>query len=203
MLSQPVDSTPSLTGGRLCLAVINTISWRRSDEPHDHLDSYGDLIDVATASGRLPDGETLRVLAKRDAGPAELVLARVVELREQLYDIFSAVSAGENLPAVPLSRLNDVVGQALSQFQLTSVGGSAQIDWRSPVDVNLPLWLIAMSGAELLTGDSLDRIKQCPDDRCGWVFFDASRNRSRRWCEDSQCGNRARAKRYYERHRAS
>lgn len=203
MLSQPDDSTGSLMGGRLCLAIVNTIAWRRSDEPDDHLDSYDYLIDVVAASGRLPDSETLRMLAKRGPGPAELVLARVVELREQLYEIFSAISIGKALPAVSLSRLNDVVGQALSQLQLTPVDGVASVGWRSPVDVNLPLWLIAMSAADLLTGGSIDRVKQCPDERCGWVFFDASRNRSRRWCEDSQCGNRARAKRYYERHRAS
>ncbi len=203
MLSQPDDSTESLMGGRLCLAIVNSVAWRRSDEPNDHLDSYDYLLDVAAASGRLPDTETLRVLAKREPGPAGLVLARVAELREQLYEVFSAVAAGEGLPPVALSRLNDVVGQALSQLQLAPAGNGARVDWRSPVDVNLPLWLIALSAADALTDGSLDRVKQCPDERCGWVFFDATRNRSRRWCEDSQCGNRARAKRYYERHRAS
>ncbi len=203
MLSQPDDFTQSVMGGRLCLAVVNSVAWRRSDEPDDHLDSYDYLLDVVAASGRLPDPETLRVLAKREPGPADLVLARAAELREQLYQIFSAVSAGDTVPLVPLSRLSDVVGQALSQVQLAPAGRAAQVDWRSPVDANLPLWLIALSAADLLTGSSLDRVKQCPDERCGWVFFDVTRNRSRRWCEDTQCGNRARAKRYYDRHRAS
>ena len=203
MLSQPDDSTRSLMGGRLCLAVVNSVSWRRSDEPDDHLDSYDYLLDVVETSGRLPDIESLRVLAKSEPGPAGLVLARVAELREQLYEIFSAVAAGEILSPVALSRLNDVVGQALSQLQLAPAGSGARVDWRSQVDVNLPLWLIALSAVDVLTDSSLDRVKQCPDERCGWVFFDVTRNRSRRWCEDGQCGNRARAKRYYERHHAS
>ncbi len=204
MLSLPADQTPPGWGGRLSFAFVNSLLWRRSGEPEETLDSYGRLVDVASDSGWLPDPETLRVAAKREAAPADLVLSRALELREQLFDLFTAVAAREGLPAVALGRLSDVFGQALSQLQLAAPGtGAARVAWRSPVDPNLPLWLVAISAADLLTADSHDRIKQCPGERCGWVFFDTTRNRSRRWCEDSQCGNRARAKRYYQRHHAS
>ncbi len=203
MLSLPADQTPPGWGGRLAFAVVNSLLWRRSDDPEETLDSYHRLVDVASDSGWLPDSETLRVAAKRDPAPADLVLARALDLREQLFDIFSAVAGAERLPQVSLSRLSDVFGQGLSQVQLTGRGAGARVDWRSPVDPDLPLWLVAISAADLLTADSQERIKQCPGERCGWVFFDTTRNRSRRWCEDSQCGNRARAKRYYQRHRAS
>ena len=35
------------------------------------------------------------------------------------------------------------------------------------------------------------RFKACRSLDCGWVFVDASRNASRRWCDMGDCGNRA------------
>jgi predicted RNA-binding Zn ribbon-like protein len=203
VLALPADETSPGWGGRLSFAIVNSLLWRRSGDPDETLDSYERLVDVAADSGWLPDPETLKVAAKRDPAPAELVLSRTLELREHLFDLFTAVAAHEPLPAVPLSRLSEVFTQALSQLQLTAGEPGARVDWRSPFDADLPLFLVTISAADMVTSDYRDRIKQCPGERCGWVFYDTTRNRSRRWCEDSQCGNRARAKRYYERHRVS
>jgi predicted RNA-binding Zn ribbon-like protein len=35
------------------------------------------------------------------------------------------------------------------------------------------------------------RLKACSADACHWAYFDASRNRSSRWCHMQVCGNRA------------
>lgn len=35
------------------------------------------------------------------------------------------------------------------------------------------------------------RVKVCASTECQWAFLDGSRNRSRRWCSMSGCGNRA------------
>ena len=45
------------------------------------------------------------------------------------------------------------------------------------------------------------RLKACPADRCGWAFYDHSRNRSRTWCTMEICGNRAKARTYRARQR--
>jgi predicted RNA-binding Zn ribbon-like protein len=45
------------------------------------------------------------------------------------------------------------------------------------------------------------RLKACPDDDCGWAFYDWSKNRSATWCSMETCGNRAKARSYRERHR--
>ena len=37
------------------------------------------------------------------------------------------------------------------------------------------------------------RVKGCRGTDCGWVFLDASRNSSRRWCDMASCGNRAKS----------
>jgi predicted RNA-binding Zn ribbon-like protein len=41
------------------------------------------------------------------------------------------------------------------------------------------------------SGPGWSRFKACRAADCGWVFLDASRNTSRRWCDMGDCGNRA------------
>lgn len=49
--------------------------------------------------------------------------------------------------------------------------------------------------AECQAGRGASRMKICA--RCGWLFLDRSRNRSRVWCDMTVCGNRAKASRHY------
>ncbi len=77
-------------------------------------------------------------------------------------------------------------------------------DWvGSPVPVERLLWSVARSAGELLTASELDRIRECASDRCSWLFLDCSRSRRRRWCDMKTCGNRAKARRHYQRTRQS
>ena len=46
------------------------------------------------------------------------------------------------------------------------------------------------------------RVKRCPGPDCGWVFVDASRNASRRWCDMAGCGNRAKTAAFRARRQA-
>jgi predicted RNA-binding Zn ribbon-like protein len=55
--------------------------------------------------------------------------------------------------------------------------------------------------ARAMTDGSWQRLKACPGRRCGWVFYDRSRNQSARWCATRICGDQERARAYYRRHR--
>ncbi|HUG86040.1 MAG TPA: CGNR zinc finger domain-containing protein, partial [Euzebya sp.] len=57
----------------------------------------------------------------------------------------------------------------------------------------------ALDAASLLTSpDALARLAACGE--CRWLFLDQTRNRSRRWCDPADCGNRTRQRRHYQRH---
>jgi predicted RNA-binding Zn ribbon-like protein len=43
------------------------------------------------------------------------------------------------------------------------------------------------------------RIRQCANPKCLWMFVDASKAGTRRWCDMNACGNRAKAQRHYHR----
>jgi hypothetical protein len=61
---------------------------------------------------------------------------------------------------------------------------------------NLPRYVIGRALEELMVSSGSPgwgRLKACPGPDCGWVFIDGSRNASRRWCQMSECGNRAKA----------
>jgi len=69
----------------------------------------------------------------------------------------------------------------------------------SPVEAILgPIVLSALS---VVCQADLSRIKQCPGRDCGWLFFDATKNKNRRWCEMEVCGNRAKQRRLRQRRR--
>ena len=57
------------------------------------------------------------------------------------------------------------------------------------------------SAADLLTSDEAARVRECAAESCSWLFVDRSRTRRRRWCDMKTCGNRNKAKLYYQRHR--
>jgi predicted RNA-binding Zn ribbon-like protein len=40
------------------------------------------------------------------------------------------------------------------------------------------------------------RLKACHAETCRWVYYDRSRNESRRWCSMEICGNRSKARSY-------
>jgi hypothetical protein len=47
----------------------------------------------------------------------------------------------------------------------------------------------------------LQRLKACANPDCQWVYFDASRNRSGRWCSMGECGDVMKARAYRARAR--
>jgi predicted RNA-binding Zn ribbon-like protein len=194
-------------GGRVSLAFVNTILWRRSDTPRELVDHYGDVVDHLSQLGALrpEDDRALRAAAAAHPAEAEAALARVLELRELLFRLTSAQAAGQAPAPADLDGLNAAVGAALSHAELLPDGHGYRRAWHADgaAALQAPVWEIARDAYELLLdAEALPRLKQCPGPQCGWVFLDESRNRSRRWCDPKLCGNRERVKSHYRRRRA-
>jgi len=70
------------------------------------------------------------------------------------------------------------------------------------IEVDDPAWRPAvMAAANLLEllAQAPDRICRCQNPGCVLWFFDTTRNGTRRWCSMEVCGNRAKARRHYNR----
>jgi predicted RNA-binding Zn ribbon-like protein len=199
------DAHIHTTDRQLCLDFVNTASNRISDTPTERLKSYDDLVAWGEAAGSLTAATAaqLRGQAARQPEQAAAVLRRAIDLRETLYRIFQRVIEGALPQNEDLTRLNAELGIALANLRLEPNNECCAWAWvedsRDPAQM---LWPVVRSAAELLTAGELDRIRQCANESCGWLFIDRSKNRSRRWCDMSECGNVAKVRRYRQRHQA-
>jgi predicted RNA-binding Zn ribbon-like protein len=124
-----------------------------------------------------------------------------VDVREAIAAVFQALSRGEAVPAEPLTVIEAACRDAWSARSLRPAGRSgAAWEWRDESSApHRPAWTAALDAARILTSEDRTRIRECGDAACGWLFLDASRNRSRRWCTMEGCGNRNKARNFYRR----
>lgn len=194
-----------LIGGRVCLDFVNTVGWRGTERPRDWLRNYGDLL-AWSARARMvsaKEAAALRRRAARRPKQAEQALRRACELRETIYQIVSRLSCGASPGDADIEAINRSFASAPPRHALAwTKEGFAWRAQDAAADLDRPLWAILWSTAEMLTGRELDRIKLCDGRGCGWLFYDTSRSRRRRWCSMADCGNRAKARRHYARSKA-
>jgi predicted RNA-binding Zn ribbon-like protein len=188
---------------RLPLNFANTVEWHASAQPEEKLKSYFDLVAWSWAAGLLAENEAQYALKEAENHPSETsaVLEKAIELREIIFRIFSAVANNKEPERTDLAYLNNALIEALTQAKIVPTLNGFEWSWVvGKGSFDRMLWPIVHSAAELLTSEDIDRVGQCGDDRgCGWLFFDTSRNHSRRWCRMEDCGNRAKAHRHYHR----
>ena len=196
-----------LDAGWLCLDFANTSNWHASEQPIEYLTSYADLVVWGKRTGLLSEaaGQRLLAQAKKRPAAAEAVLKDAIALRDAIYEIFTELSHDHAPDDDDLAVLNRHLAASLAHARLAAQAGGFAWAWEADDDaLDRMLWPVARSTADLLTSDQVDRVGQCADDRgCGWLFFDTTRNHSRRWCDMKDCGNRAKAQRHYRRQRAA
>lgn len=195
-----------LTGGRLCLDFANTLDERETDHPRERLTGYQDLLSWATQVGACTRTEVrlLADAAARHPKAASLALARAIEARETVFDLFSAVANRRPVPAAALDRLTRLVARAAAGRHLERREKEFVWTWRrvEARDLDAPLWPVVWSAGELLASSDLNRVRQCAGAGCAWLFLDTSRSGTRRWCDMTVCGNRAKARRFYDKARS-
>ena len=185
-------------GGHVALDFINTVGGRthttstRYTIDRERLESVGDLHNWATEAG----------MAVKARG-AKALLERAIAFREALYRLFKAVAEDLRPDPKDVELLNRELASARAHEKLTFTSGAAAVTWDDRDSPELPLRIVARSAAELLTSPNVSRIRICGGESCGWLFLDTSRNRSRQWCDMSDCGNVAKVRRFREKQRES
>ena len=198
--------TFEMVGGRTCLDFVNTGSQRRLGPFGEKLHAYDDLLDWAVQAEALTEEEAahLRSRAAKDPAAAEAVLERGRALREAIYRVFAARQAGEELPAEDLRVINEEHARAAVNRVLTPGGiGICNFEFATYDALDRPLWPVAVSAVNLLASEDTARVKECGTENCNWLFLDTSKNRSRRWCDMKECGNREKARRHYHRKKSA
>jgi len=169
----------------LCLRFTNTVG-SRGTAPEEHLKHPSAFSQWLVKQKVVPGPVTVSAKALGDA----------IEYRESLYRLFGRVAEGEKPAPADLGRLNGEVERAVSRLAIDT-----DLKWeiRGVSALDRALMLISLSAAGLLGGPLISRLRTCGSETCGWLFLDHSKNRSRRWCDMSDCGNRAKARRFQQR----
>ncbi len=142
------------------------------------------------AQGLLPQG------ARMDAGD----LDEAIRLREALRELLLGNAGHRADPAAvehlrsagrhaPVAVTFDEDGSAMLA---PAASGAAAAFGRLLADV-----------AIAVADGSWPRLKACRNDECRWAYYDASRNRSGRWCSMAGCGNRMKGRAYRDRSRSA
>ncbi len=193
-------------GGELCLDFANTVGSHNSDHPSEGVPSYADLLAWTRQAKLISSREETELLRAASGQPAqaEAVLARARQLREAIFRTFMATTTGKAPAAEDLTIVNSEVAEAYQHARVARAGAGFSWQWAGEgLALDRMLWPVARSAADLLVSGNLGRVRNCANATCGWLFYDTSRNNSRRWCDMSDCGNRAKVRRHYQRQRAA
>jgi predicted RNA-binding Zn ribbon-like protein len=189
-----------LIGGDPAIDLVNTVVYRLDpDRTADRLSDAAHFSDWLAVTGQ-------RYGWSVDVGPDDLsgaagrrVLARTRRLREATADLLAAHVAGRAVPRDALELIRRETERARSRAQ-TEPRLPLRLKSEAYTANDVPV-LLGIAVDRLCTRPDLERLRQCADAGCGWYFLDESKNRSRRWCDPGDCGNRARVRDFTARRR--
>ena len=176
-----------LIGGRTCLDFLNTANWTPGGEiAEERLKSATDLAIWSNAVGLqgviMPGDERLQ----KD----------VLEFRITLRNIVISLIRGTEPTYTGVENFNKVVTRTETYQLLKPASHGLVFGPQTTFSKAISLLAVALLG----DAHEIGRVKMCPADNCGWLFLDESQNRRRQWCSMELCGNRAKARRHYQRH---
>jgi predicted RNA-binding Zn ribbon-like protein len=126
--------------------------------------------------------------------PSAAIRRQLIELRRLLRGLLESRRT-PNQAARP--ELNAVLSVSSQLLRLSQLGQGVELKhvWRHQ-DWHAVMAATVASYAELVITDGIDRVGVCGNPDCTYIFYDETRNRSRRWCDATVCGNLSRVRRH-------
>jgi predicted RNA-binding Zn ribbon-like protein len=187
-------------GGDPVVDFHNTISWPPRRVSNERLRRPVDLVRWAAEREVVSEHEArkLRAYTARKVARSRAELAVAVRLRRVLHDMFLDHIEGRQTADEQLRNLNQHLKKV--RAAQTIEWNEEELRWSLPSGKSTMVIIdrLLLSAADLLTSRDLSRLRRCANPNCGWLFLDTTRNGLRKWCSMTECGGRAKAKRYYE-----
>jgi predicted RNA-binding Zn ribbon-like protein len=186
------------------LDFINTQVSADGGQQRSLLFTYDTILQWSREAKLISKSEFKTISAYRDlhTGRVNETFHRYLHVRETLYEVLSDVADKRRPDKRKQEQLNLVVSQVFPKLNFDFSEPSAMLNFNADSSrLDLPLNRIVKLGCELLQYGDSRRIRKC--DRCKKIFFDTSKNRSRKWCSMQTCGNQDKALRYYYKSKGS
>ncbi|QVQ53475.1 CGNR zinc finger domain-containing protein [Spiractinospora alimapuensis] len=177
------------------------------------VEEFANTFDLESGRDDLSDADGLaRWLTA--SGHAEAALRVSATDHQMCLDLRAGIREALSTDRPPVPHLLARADSALTELpvlvslaQSTATGGHppdarALVPAPSLPPVRRVYASLALDWAELVTTGQVTRLKLCAEHTCRWVFWDGSKNQSRRWCSMRVCGNRTKSRRHSERARA-
>lgn len=198
-IEQP-SSRFSRVAGHSVLDLMNTVDWRLDPERRgERLHDLDDVLDWCLLMDLVGPHEHAVLHAEAVQHPRVAARERdaVVAWRELAYE-----AVVDRSPSA-VRHVAESYREALSRAHLRPAESPGKWAWEDEhLSLVTPRDRIVRATLELVTDPDLRLLHQCEDEACGWVYLDTSPRHNRRWCVASDCGNRNRARAFYERRKA-
>ena len=178
---------------RLVRAFLNTLDV---EDAVDHLASISTFATWLADQGLI---DPAAVAAGQRITRQELAAA--LDLRLTLRWALLAPIGGRQIEPTELRRLNTAVAKLVLVVRFDSEGVPRVMPRGDGIGAVLAR-IVGDVAVARSTG-TWSRLKVCPAEDCLWVFYDHSKNRSRRWCSMGLCGNRTKTRSYRRRRTGS
>jgi predicted RNA-binding Zn ribbon-like protein len=136
--------------------------------------------------------------------PSAKQLNALKELRSLMHRIVVEF-VGQNSPSLEdLEALNAVMAKGTVIRQLSNNGVTYQLEQRTTNNdwVAIQSDIAASMGKMMAEGDP-SRLRICDNPSCLWIYYDDTRNRSKRYCDDKMCGNLMKVRRFRARQKTA
>ena len=175
------------------LDLVNTQAVDGRGDPVDLVPDFLALVDWAEAA-ELIDVDLAGRCRAATARQQRTVLAWFRTLRAALRAVLERIG---DEPALGRA-LDAVVGDVPVQlgYRLSQSADDPPIVTARPIEqLRLALAMTALDATRL----DRARLHRCANRRCILLYYDTTKNRSRRWCDMAVCGNRAKASAHHRR----
>ena len=178
-----MDDDAAPPAARLIRDFVNTREPQTGVEELQHPEDLQHWIDAHVPASPAPGPSTPGPSAPA-LDDSDLAVAR--QVREGLRAILLA-HAGHETPTTALTDLDSALARVPVRVHLSPQGTRLLPGDDSPLALALTPLVDAVR--ECAQDASWQRLKACSRESCHWVYYDGSRNQSRRWCSMAGCGN--------------
>jgi predicted RNA-binding Zn ribbon-like protein len=182
-------------GRHLALDFCNTVGEHLAGRPDELLRDWESFLRWAAQVGLIEPASYFELL--RHPEP----LLPIVQLREAIYRVGLVAVGARRISERDLALIREY---ANGQRPAIAFRNNA-VRWQ-PTQPHASQQLCTVLAGEALSlfcSQRAARVGICGGGLCGWLFLDESRGKRRQWCDMKDCGSRAKARRYYEKHKGS
>lgn len=151
---------------------------------------------------KMNDSAELFEFINQENGLLENPNDEAAEIFVVLKRFIEAIANQKKISTKDLAPFGELVKSVSGELELKHLAGRLSWEWKKEAFANRhPAARLVRDAENLLLNEDLTRIKRCAGEGCELLFFDRSKNKSRRWCEMNHCGMLLKSKRYYDKHR--